>query len=110
MSTQWNEEFCGADGNSNPKGLTSEQWTAAGCGQTEYRAETAAMSIINVALAVVSFVAVVFIIIGGVQYVTSSGDPSKAVRAKNTIMYAVIGLIVALLSFAIANFVIDNIA
>ena len=108
MATQWNEEVCNSLDTSTEAGRT--QYAAAGCGQPEYRAETAALSIINVALAVVAFVAVAFIIVGGVQYATSAGDPSKAVRAKNTIMYAVIGLVVALLSFAIANFVINNIA
>ena len=108
-SSMWNEEFCGADGNSNPKGLTAEQWSAAGCGQTQYRAENAALGIINVALGVIGFVAVVFIIVGAVQYVTSSGEPGKITKAKNTIMYAVIGLVVALLAYAIVNFVLGDI-
>ena len=65
--------------------------------------------IINVILGVISFVAVVFIIIGGVQYMTSQGDPGKIAKAKNAIMYSVIGLVVALLSFAIINFILVKI-
>ncbi len=78
-------------------------------GGTTTRAEESAISIINTALGVITVVAVIFIIIGGVQYITSSGDTSKAMKAKNTIMYAVIGLVVALLAFAIVNFVLDGI-
>ncbi|MBR5408525.1 hypothetical protein IK112_01080 [Candidatus Saccharibacteria bacterium] len=65
--------------------------------------------IINVALGVIGFVAVVMIIMGGVQYTTSSGDTAKVTKAKNTIMYGVIGLVIALLAFAIVNFVLQNV-
>ena len=66
-------------------------------------------AIVNVVLGVIGFVAVVYIVIGGVQYATSAGDTGKITKAKNTIMYAVIGLVVALLAFAIVNFVLDNV-
>ncbi|MBR0480307.1 hypothetical protein IJJ46_00555 [Candidatus Saccharibacteria bacterium] len=65
--------------------------------------------ILNVALGLIGFVAVVMIIVGGLQYTTSSGDTGKVTKAKNTIMYGVIGLVVALLAFAIVNFVLSNI-
>ena len=65
--------------------------------------------ILNVALGVIGFVAVVMIVVGGLQYTTSSGDTGKVTKAKNTIMYGVIGLVVALLAFAIVNFVLTNI-
>lgn len=65
--------------------------------------------IINVALGVIGFVAVVMIIMGGVQYTTSSGDAAKVTKAKNTIMYGVIGLVIALLAFAIVNFILSNV-
>ena len=65
--------------------------------------------VINVALAVIGFVAVVMIILGGFQYTTSAGDASKVTKAKNTILYGIIGLVVALLAYAIVNFVLNNI-
>ena len=65
--------------------------------------------IINVALGVIGFVAVVMIILGGVQYTTSSGDAAKVTKAKNTILYGIIGLVIALLAFAIVNFVLVNV-
>ncbi len=49
--------------------------------------------------------AVVMIVFGGVQYILSSGDSNKVTTAKNTIKYAVIGLVLALLSFAIVKII-----
>lgn len=60
-------------------------------------------------IAVCGLVAVVFIVIGGIQYMTSSGDSGKTKKAKDTILYACIGLIICALAFAIVNFVITNI-
>ena len=67
------------------------------------------ISILNGVIGVLSFVAVVVIIIGGVTYMTSSGDAGKVKKAKDTILYGVIGLVVCVLAFAIVNFVISNI-
>jgi hypothetical protein len=49
------------------------------------------------------------LIYGGLRYVISGGDSKKVTDAKNTIMYAIIGLIIAILSYAIVNFVINSI-
>lgn len=54
-------------------------------------------------------VAVIFIIIGGINYMTSGGDAGKLKKAKDTILYAVIGLVICVLSFAIVNWAIDAI-
>lgn len=62
--------------------------------------------IINVALGIIGTIAVVMIILGGYQYTTSAGDSAKVTKAKNTILYGIIGLVVALLAFAIVNFVL----
>ena len=67
------------------------------------------IAILNAVIGVLSFVCVVVIIIGGVTYMTSSGDAGKVKKAKDTILYGVIGLIVCVLAFAIVNFVISNI-
>lgn len=68
-----------------------------------------ALNIINVIIGVLGIVAVVVIIIGGVQYMTSTGDAGKVKKARDTILYGVIGLIICILAFAIVNFVITNI-
>lgn len=57
-------------------------------------------------LAVLGFLAVVMLIIGGVKYATSAGDAKAVTDAKNTILYALIGLIIAILSYAIVKFVV----
>ncbi len=66
-------------------------------------------SILNAIIGVIGLVAVVFIIIGGVNYMTSAGDSGKVKKAKDTILYAAIGLIACALAFAIVNFVIKSI-
>ena len=66
-------------------------------------------SVINILLTVVGIVAVILIIVGGLRYITSAGDQSQITGAKNTILYAVIGLIIAAMAFAIVNYVITNI-
>lgn len=66
-------------------------------------------NILNVVIGVLGIVAVIVIIIGGIQYMTSTGDAGKVKKAKDTILYGVIGLVVVILAFAIVNFVIANI-
>ncbi len=65
--------------------------------------------VINVVIGLVGFIAVVMIIIGGISFATSQGDTAKTTKAKNTILYGIVGLVVALLAFAIVNFVLQNV-
>lgn len=64
---------------------------------------------INVVLGFVGVVAVAVIIIGGIQYITSQGDVAKAARARNVILYGIIGLVICLLAFAIVNLVLKGV-
>ena len=61
----------------------------------------------NTVLYIVGIIAVIMLIIGGIKYVVSGGDSKKVTDAKNTILYAIIGLIIAFLAYAIVNFVIS---
>ena len=63
----------------------------------------------NTILYIVGVIAVIMLIWGGIRYITSGGDAKKVTDAKNTILYAIIGLVIALLAFAIVNFVINAI-
>lgn len=65
-------------------------------------------TIINALLFFIGVVAVIMIIWAGIQYTTSAGDSNKVATAKNTIVYAVIGLIVAIFAYAIVNFVVST--
>ncbi len=62
--------------------------------------------VINIMLYAVGIISVVMLIWGGIRYATSAGDSAKVTAAKNTVMYAVIGLVVAIFAFAIVNFVL----
>ncbi len=65
-------------------------------------------TIINTLLFVVGFLSVVMLIIGGIRYVISGGNSAAVTAAKNTILYAIVGLIIALFAYAIVNFVIGS--
>lgn len=65
--------------------------------------------ILNTFTYIIGAVAVLMIIVGGLRYVTSNGEPTQLTSAKNTILYAAIGLVLATMSNAIVNFVLTNI-
>ena len=69
---------------------------------------TIVQNIINIIIGVVGIVAVIMMILGGISFITSQGDAAKVTKARNTILYGVVGLIVALLAFAIVNFVLGS--
>ena len=62
-------------------------------------------SIVNVLLWVVGILSVTMIVWSGFKYITSAGDTSKLASAKSTLIYAVVGLIIAILAYAIVTFV-----
>ncbi len=64
-------------------------------------------TVVNVLLFVLGAIAVIVIIIGGIRYTTSNGDAGAIKGAKDTILYAVVGLIVAILAYAIVSFVLN---
>ena len=65
-------------------------------------------TIVNVLLFIIGAVSVVMLIYGGIRYTTSGGNANSVTAAKNTIMYAIIGLIIAIFAFAIVNFVVGE--
>lgn len=65
-------------------------------------------TITNVLLFIIGAISVIMLIIGGIRYTTSNGDSGAITTAKNTILYAVIGIVVALLAYALVNFVISS--
>ncbi|MBR3353249.1 hypothetical protein IKG49_01510 [Candidatus Saccharibacteria bacterium] len=65
--------------------------------------------IINAVIGVLGLVCVVVMIIGGISYMTSSGDAAKVKKGKDTILYGLIGLVVCVLAFALVNWVIGSI-
>lgn len=69
-----------------------------------------ASTIAHVLIFLVGFAAIAGIIYGGILFMISTGDAAKIQKAKNAIFYSIIGLVVAILSFAIANFVFASIS
>jgi TRAP-type C4-dicarboxylate transport system permease small subunit len=64
--------------------------------------------VINIISVVVGVVAVIMIVFGGLKYITSGGESSNVSSAKNTILYAIIGLVVVALAQFIVRFVLDK--
>ncbi len=65
-------------------------------------------NITNTLLIVIGVVAVIMLIVGGFRYVFSQGDEKQVKGAKDTILFSIIGIVVALLAFAIVNFVLGQ--
>lgn len=66
-------------------------------------------AVVNIFSVVVGLVAVIMIIVGGFKYITSGGDSGNITSAKNTIVYAVIGLVVVALAQFIVKFVLEKV-
>lgn len=64
---------------------------------------------VNILLFIIGILSVIMIIFSGIKYATSSGAPDKVKSAKDTLMYSVVGLIIALFAFAIVNFVLKGV-
>jgi len=63
---------------------------------------------LNLAYFLAGIIAVIVIIIGGIMYTTSAGNAGSVTKAKNMILFSVIGLVVILSAFALTNFVIGR--
>lgn len=76
------------------------------CKAKKDSADTFVETIVAILLWAVGLISVIMIIVGSIQFVLSSGDPSQVKSARETIIYSVVGLVVALLAFAIVKFVV----
>ena len=65
-------------------------------------------TVVNFMLFIIGAISVIMLIWGGIQYTISRGDSGAVNNAKNTILYAIVGLIVAIFAFAIVNFVVKR--
>ena len=86
-----------------------EVYEAAGCEQDNTQLPNTITNILYAIIGISGIIAVVYIIIGGINYMTSAGDTNKTEKAKKTILYACIGLVVCALAFAIVNWVITGV-
>jgi hypothetical protein len=79
-----------------------------GCNDSTNNITNTIRNAINLFSAIVGIIAVIVILVAGFQYVTAAGDSSKVSNAKTTLIYAIVGLIVAALSQAIVQFVLKK--
>lgn len=100
MANPWNEDAC--------RLITDpDEREIAGCNSNTNLYKTAG-GIINVITGVVGVIAVSMIVVGGLNLASSAGDPGKAAKARKTILFSVIGLLVALSAWTMVNFVLQN--
>lgn len=64
--------------------------------------------VLQIVFVTMGAISILVLAIAGLQYVLSNGDPQKTARAKDTIIYAVVGLVVAIMSFTIVTFVLGR--
>lgn len=64
--------------------------------------------VVNLLLFLVGAISVIMLIVGGIRYIISAGDQNQVTGAKNTIMYAIVGIIVAVLAYGIVNFLLNR--
>ena len=69
---------------------------------------TILQNVINVLLFIVGVAAVIMLIVGAIRYAVSAGDQTAVANAKNTILYAIVGIVVAVLAFAAVDFVFET--
>lgn len=96
------------------EGIKTAEGSTEGCypkeGEDTEGIQNIIKTVINIFSLVVGAVSVIMVIVGGFKYITSGGDSGKVSGAKNTIVYALIGLVLVALSQVIVRFVLSNAA
>jgi len=70
--------------------------------------DTTLTTVFNAILGLAGAIAVAFIVFGGIKYMLSQGDQNQVKQAKDTILYALVGIVVVVVSFMLVNFVIGR--
>src|SRR5690606_31548371 len=89
-------DVCGSGGNSTI------------CNNQNENAEDLIGTLVDVLLFIVGALAVIMIVVSGIFYIISGGDAGKVARAKNMLLYSIIGLVVAFIAFALVNWVFNE--
>lgn len=84
--------------------------TGGNCTNEDNRITTTIKNIVNLLSVIVGIVAVIMIVIAGFKYITSAGDSSSIASAKNTLIYAIVGLVIVAMSQFIVQFVLRKAA
>lgn len=100
--------FVALAGTSAVSALSVNNLPAPQTGSADVEPNQLVADVIDIALWVVAVLAVIMLIWGGIRYATSAGDANKVTAAKNTIIYAVLGLVVAIFAYAIIKFLVGE--
>ena len=100
-----NTEIAGAINSEITSGMNA---TSAGT-STPTDANVVIKNVTNIMFFIIGAVSVIMLIYGGIRYTTSGGNTNSVTAAKNTIMYSIIGLVVAILAFAVVQFVVNQV-
>ena len=100
-----NTEIAGAINSEITSGMNA---TSAGT-STPTDANVVIKNVTNIMFFIIGAVSVIMLIYGGIRYTTSGGNANSVTAAKNTIMYSIIGLVVAILAFAVVQFVVNQV-
>ena len=82
--------------------------SASGTSSTPNSLSSVLTTVTNILLFLMGAISVIMIIVGGIRYATSQGDQTQMQSAKNTILYAVIGVVVSIAAYAIVSFVVTQ--
>jgi hypothetical protein len=102
-----NQVQLGSNQASGATGATASCATQSNTNPTDLA--TVASKVVNFFSVVVGFVSVIMIIYGGFRYITSGGDSGRVGNAKNTLIYAIIGLVIVALAQVLVHFVLNNV-
>jgi|AntRauTorckE6833_2_1112554.scaffolds.fasta_scaffold44394_2 hypothetical protein len=102
------KEDGGISGNLDSGAFSTDKTADESAESAEAEIQNIITTTINVFSLVVGVISVIMIIIGGLKYITSGGDSGNVTGAKNTILYAVIGLVVVALAQVIVRFVLNT--
>ncbi len=91
------------------KNAVCEGLGSGGCNSSAPNINGILKTVLNIFSAVVGFIAVIMIIVGGLKYIMSQGESSNVNGAKNTILYAVVGLVVVAVAQIIVKFVLTKV-
>lgn len=105
---------CNKISNSLDQGINAATGNSTACGASTAGEgpsdlQTLAKRVVNFLSVIVGVVAVIMIIVGGFRYITSGGESSNVSGAKNTLIYAIVGLIIVALAQFIVHFVLTNV-
>lgn len=78
------------------------------CASNDDKVDSLIKTIVNVMIYAIGATSIIVIIIAGFVYTTSNGEPAQIKKAKDTLTYAIAGLVIALLAYSIVNWIVDK--